>query len=330
MDSDGTVLVLVELRDDQRISALSLECVTAATRLAALWGGRTAALIMGDKVAAAAAEMACYGVDDVVLVDHPDLSGYRPELYVAAFLQASERLKPAAILMGDSLLSLDLAPRIAFALDAGLVTDCVAIEIDGSDVSFIKAVYSSNVMAAYGFASEPWIVTLRARAERAAVEEATRRARVFPVAVALDSSVATTEVVRRVGERAVGGDLAQADIIVSGGRGIGGPEGFEQVVHLAQVLNAAVGASRPPCDLGWAPAHAQVGQTGAKVAPALYIAAGISGAAQHIAGMQNAKTVVAINKDPRANIFKLADYGIVGTCEEVLPAFRAALADLPR
>jgi electron transfer flavoprotein alpha subunit len=197
-------------------------------------------------------------------------------------------------------------------------------------VSFIKAVYSSNVMAAYGFASEPWIVTLRARAERAAVEEATRRARVFPVAVALDSSVATTEVVRRVGERAVGGDLAQADIIVSGGRGIGGPEGFEQVVHLAQVLNAAVGASRPPCDLGWAPAHAQVGQTGAKVAPALYIAAGISGAAQHIAGMQNAKTIVAINKDPRANIFKLADYGIVGTCEEVLPAFRAALADLPR
>jgi len=245
-------------------------------------------------------------------------------------LQVCERLKPKAILMGDSLLAVDMAPRIAFALDAGLVTDCVAVEVDGSEVSFIKPVYSSNIMAAYGFASEPWIVSLRARAHEAAVKEETRRSQVFSIQVELDSSLAKTAVIRRVVERDEGVDLAQAQIIVAGGRGIGGPDGFEQVTQLAKVLNAAVGASRPPCDLGWAPPQSQVGQTGAKVAPAVYIAAGISGAAQHLAGMQNAKTIVAINKDPRANIFRIADYGVVGTCEEVLPAFRQALTDMPR
>jgi electron transfer flavoprotein alpha subunit len=330
MDADGTVLVLAELDADKEILPLSLECVTAAKRLAATWGGRAAALIMGHGVAAAAREMACYGVDDVLLVDHPALDGYQAELYLSTFLQVWERQKPKAILMGDTLTSVDLAPRIACSLDAGLVADCVAIEADTSDVNFIKPVYSSNVMAAYAFASEPWIVTLRARAEEAAPKAETRRAEIIPLEVKLDLSAMKTEVVQRVVEGDEGIRLAEAHIVVSGGRGLGGPEGFEQLVELAKVLHAAVGASRPPCDLGWVPSQWQVGQTGAKVAPAVYIAAGISGATQHIAGMQGSKKIVAINRDRTASIFRIADYGVVGSCEEVLPAFREALTEMLR
>jgi len=330
MGSDDAVLVLVELGTDKEIMPLSLECATAAKRLAEIWGGRTVALIMGNGVAAAAREMACYGVDDVLLVDHPALDGYQAELYVSAFLQVWERQKPKAILMGDSLISVDMAPRLAFSLDAGLITDCVAIKVDETDVSFVKPVYSSNVMAVYAFASEPWIVTLRPRTEDAAPREDTGHSQVIPVEVKLDLSAMKTEVIQRVIERDEGVKLAEAHIVVSGGRGIGGPDGFEQLVELAKVLNAAVGASRPPCDLGWAPSQWQVGQTGAKVAPSVYIAAGISGAAQHIAGMQSSKKIVAINRDPKANIFRIANYGVVGTCEEVVPAFREALAEILR
>jgi electron transfer flavoprotein alpha subunit len=330
MDSDGAVLVVVETSADKEILPLSLECVTAAKRLAAIWGGRTVAVIMGHGVAAAAREMACHGVDDVLVVDHPALDGYQAELYLSGFLQAWERHKPKAILMGDSLTSVDLAPRIACSLEAGLVTDCVAIEADTSDVKFIKPVYSSNVMAAYVFVSEPWIVTLRARAEEAAPKEETWRSEIIPIKVKLDLSALKTEVMQRVIEREERIPLAEAEIIVSGGRGLGGPEGFEQLIELAKVLHAAVGASRPPCDLGWVPSQWQVGQTGAKVAPSVYIAAGISGATQHIAGMQSSKKIVAINRDPKANIFRIADYGVVGACEEVLPAFRETLAEILR
>jgi electron transfer flavoprotein alpha subunit len=330
MDADGTVLVLAELDADKEILPLSLGCVTAAKRLAAIWGGRTAALIMGHGVAAAAREMARYGADDVLVVDHPALDGYQPELYLSTFLQVWERQKPKAILMGDTPTSVDLAPRIACSLEAGLVTDCVAIDADTSDVKFIKPVYSSNVMAAYAFVSEPWIVTLRARADGAAPKEETRRSEIIPIEVKPDLSAMRTEVIQRVIEGEEGIPLAEAHIIVSGGRGLGGPEGFEQLIELAKVLHAAVGASRPPCDLGWVPSQWQVGQTGAKVAPAVYIAAGISGATQHIAGMQSSKKIVAINRDPKANIFSIADYGVVGACEEVLPAFRETLREILR
>jgi electron transfer flavoprotein alpha subunit len=239
-----------------------------------------------------------------------------------------EQVKPKAILMGDTLLSLDLAPRVAFALNTGLLTDCVAIEGAGSQVEFVKPVYSSNVMAAYTFASEPCMVTLRSRVEEAATRQDEASGNITSVEVDLDVSAAATEVMERVVEEEEGIKLTDAEIIVSGGRGIGSAEGFEQLAQLAEVLGGAVGASRPPCDLGWAPSKAQVGQTGEKVAPSLYIAAGISGATQHIAGMQSSKKIVAINKDPKANIFRIADYGVVGECEEVVPALKEAITEI--
>lgn len=328
MESEQLVLVFVELNLDKAILPVSLECVAAAGKLAETFGGKPVALVMGAGVEEAARELAHYDLAEVCLVDHPALENYQPELFLSAFRQVCGRLKPKAILMGDTLTSVDLAPRIAFTLDTGLITDCVAIESDENGICFVKPVYSSNVMAAYSFASEPCMVTLRSRVEEAAQKGDAPVAEVVPLDVELDASSAKTEVIQRVTEEDAGLKLTDAEVIVSGGRGIGGPEGFEQLSELATILNGALGASRPPVDLGWATPKAQVGQTGEKVAPSVYIAVGISGATQHIAGMQSSKTIVAVNKDPKANIFKIADYGVVGTCEEVVPALKDALLEM--
>ncbi len=328
MNKENNVLVLVELNQDKTISPITLECVTTGRRLAEAFGGRLFALVMGNSVAGAAEEISQYDLDAVYRVDHPLLEACQPEIHVSAFTQVYEKVKPGAILMGDTLTSIDLAPRIAFSLDAGLITDCVGIEIEPDEVFFVKPVYSSNVMAAYAFASEPYMVTMRSRAEDPAEKRNAANAEIIPADVELDDSAARIEVVQRVLEEEVGPKLTQSEIIVSGGRGIGGPEGFEQLSELAGILNAAVGASRPPCDLGWVSPKAQVGQTGEKVGPSVYIAVGISGATQHIAGMNGSKKIIAINKDPKAGIFKMADYGVVGNYEEVLPAFKETLSEI--
>jgi electron transfer flavoprotein alpha subunit len=199
--------------------------------------------------------------------------------------------------------------------------------MDKSDIHFVKPVYSSNVMAAYGLTREPYLVTMRSRAEEPAERQDDAGAEVIRLDVELDASTLEMEVIERTLEEEEGQKLTSSNIIVSGGRGIGGPEGFEQLAELAALLNGAVGASRPPVDLGWAPPKAQVGQTGEKVGPSVYIAVGISGATQHIAGMSASRTIVAINKDAKANIFKVADYGVVGNHEEVVPAFHKTLKE---
>jgi electron transfer flavoprotein alpha subunit len=330
MKSVHPVLVFVELSPDKTIPPASLECVAAAGRLAERFGVRPVALVMGKGVREAARELTHYDLAEVCLIDHPALEEYQPELFVSAFGQVCARFEPKAILMWDSLTSIDLAPRIAFALDTGLITDCVAIESEKNEVCFVKPVYSSNVMAAYTFASEPCIVTLRSRVEEAAQKGEAPVAEVVSVDIELDVAGVKTEVMQRVTEEDAGLKLTDAEVIVSGGRGMGGPEGFELLSQLAAVLKGAVGASRPPVDLGWAAPKSQVGQTGEKVAPSVYIAVGISGATQHIAGMQGSKTIVAVNRDPDANIFRIADYGVVGSCEEVVPALKDALLEMQK
>ncbi len=328
MVTENSVLVFVELSAERAILPISLECVAAAGRLADSLGSRVLAVVMGNGVREAARELTHYDLAEVCLIDHPTLEHYQPELFLSAFLQVCECVKPKAVLMGDTLTTVDLAPRIAFNLDTGLITDCVAIESDKDEVCFLKPVYSSNVMAAYSFASEPWIVTLRSRVEEPGQRAEAPVGEVVSLDVEIDVAGTKTEVIQRVTEEDAGLKLTDAEVVVSGGRGIGGPEGFEQLSELAAILNGAVGASRPPVDLGWATPKAQVGQTGEKVAPTVYIAVGISGATQHVAGMQGSKTIVAVNKDPKANIFKIADYGVVGSCEEVIPSLKDALLEM--
>jgi len=328
MDRDNSVLTFVELGPDKSVLPISLECVTTGRKLADALGGRLHGLILGSSVGDAAEEMRRVGLDRVYTMDHPLLQDYHPETYCPAFLRAYEDTKPRAILMGETLLSIDLAPRAAFALNTGLITDCVGFEVEKSEVHFIKPVYSSNVMAAYALTTEPYMVTMRSRVEEPAERRDDAGAEVVSLDVELDETAITTKVIERVLEEEEGPRLTNSNIIVSGGRGLGGDDGFAHLTELAKVLNAAVGASRPPVDLGWAPPKAQVGQTGEKVGPSVYIAVGISGATQHIAGMTGSKTIVAINKDPKANIFKVADYGVVGPHEEVIPAFKDALKEI--
>lgn len=328
MDRDNSVLTFVELGPDKSILPISLECVTTGRKLAETLGARLHGLIMGSSVGDAAEEMSRIDLDCVYTVDHPLLEVYHPETYCSVLLRTYEETKPRAILMGETLLSIDLAPRVAFALNTGLITDCVGFEVEKSEVHFIKPVYSSNVMAAYALTTEPYMVTMRSRVEEPAEGRDDAGAEVIPLDIELDGTALSMEVIERVFEEEEGPRLANSDIIVSGGRGLGGDDGFAHLTELAKVLNAAVGASRPPVDLGWAPPKAQVGQTGEKVGPSVYIAVGISGATQHLAGMTGSKTIVAINKDPKANIFKVADYGVVGTHEEVIPAFRDALKEI--
>ena len=328
MDRDNSVLIFVELGPDKSILPVSLECVSAGRKLAETLGCGVEGLILGSSVAEAAQELSRFGLDRVYAVDHPLLNMYQPEIACAAFLQACEVVKPKAILMGETLTSVDLAPRVAFALKTGLITDCVGFEMEGNDIHFVKPVYSSNVMAAYALATEPYLVTMRSRVEDPAERREEAGSEVIGLEVEVDASALETVVIERTLEEEEGPKLTNSDIIVSGGRGVGGPEGFEQLAELAALLNGAVGASRPPVDLGWAPPKAQVGQTGEKVGPSVYIAVGISGATQHIAGMSASRTIVAINKDSKANIFKVADYGVVGKHEEVLPAFLEAMKEV--
>ena len=328
MTEKGPVLVLVELDRDRNCLPVSLECLTLGRSLSAVLGGGLGALVMGNAAAAAAEELSRRDLDAVYRVEHPLLKAWHPELCLAAFVQACERIRPRAILMGDTLNAVDLAPRIAVTLNTGLVTDCVGLEFAQGEVEFLKPVYSSNVMAAYTFAAEPYLATMRSRSGSPGRKKEGSAADIIPVEVELDPATVKVEVVERFVEEDPENRLTGADIVVSGGRGMGGPEGFRQLAALAGVLGAAVGASRPPCDLGWAPARAQVGQTGEKVAPGVYIAVGISGATQHLAGMHGSRKIVAINRDPGANIFRVADYGVVGNYEEILPAFQEALSEI--
>jgi electron transfer flavoprotein alpha subunit len=235
---------------------------------------------------------------------------------------------PTIILMANTLIGCDLAPRLAWELEAGLISDCVAIEIENGEIAFTKPIYSGNVMAVYAPVTIPTLITLRPRAFASQTALDTPRGDIIPLSIIISQESARTTVVERIEEEGEDIKLGSAQKIVAGGRGVGSAQGFALLKNMADTLGAAIGASRPPCDLGWVSPKAQVGQTGEIVAPGLYIAVGISGSTQHLAGMSGSKTIVAINKDPQANIFKIADYGVVGNFEDVVPVITETLREI--
>jgi electron transfer flavoprotein alpha subunit len=329
-DKSGDVLIFVELTDDNNILPISLECLTIGRWVAEAYGGNLLALIIGSEVAAAGEELGHYDVDKIYVVDNPVHKDRQDGSYVSAFMNVYQKITPKAIIMGNTLTAIDLAPRIAFGLNTGLITDCVRIENHSGELQFIKPIYSGNVMAAFALATQPYMITMRSRAGEASLRRVEGGAEIIKVEVPINASPIMTELVQRVIEEEKGPNLAKANVVVSGGRGIGGSDGFLKLSELAKLLDGALGASRPPCDLGWISPKTQVGQTGEIVAPSLYIAIGISGATQHVAGMMGSKIIVAINKDPEAPIFRIANYGVVGNYEEILPEFINALKDILR
>lgn len=320
-----TILTVIETSREIGISPMSLECLAYGAKLAGESRGRSLVLIMGSALGPVAEDLRYYNIDAVHVVDDPLLEQYQCDYYVSAFEQALQGIDSDLILLGNTVTHLDLAPRLAFRMDLPLITDCTEIEVvDGKPV-LTKPVFSGNVIATYEPSSTPCIATLRKSAIEPAPRQEEPSGGVKAHDVHIEIPSARTQVIESGLEAGEGSQIDEAEVVVAGGRGMGGPEGFELLRKLSAQLGAAIGASRPPCDLGWVSSDAQVGQTGAIIAPDLYIAVGISGSMQHIAGMSRSKVVVAINKDPKASIFSMADYGVVGEFEEVIPAFIESL-----
>jgi electron transfer flavoprotein alpha subunit len=311
-----------------KVASASWEATGTARRLADQLGGHVTACIFGEPGIEPLAQQAIsYGADAVLLAEDATLADFRVEPYATLLAKAVREAQPAAVLIGATFRGRELGPALAVDLETGCVADCTALELEGGQLVATRPIYAGKLLCKCTIPERrPQIVTTRSRAFPKPQPDDARSgqvARVQPVLV--EEAIASK--VTGFREAAGGVSLADAAIVVSGGRGLGGPEGFAPIRELAQVLGAAMGASRAAVDAGWVPYEHQVGQTGKTVSPDLYIACGISGAIQHQAGMRTSKVIVAINKDPEAPIFKLAHYGIVGDLFKVVPALAAAFKE---
>ena len=308
------VLVFGEVRDGQ-LRNVSFEAIAAAKRIAD--GGEVVGLILGGTAQSLGGKLIQFGADRVITIENEQLQSYTPDAYSQALVQVVEAEKPDAFIIGHTSIGKDVSPRVAGKLKAGLISDAVKLEVNGDEVSFIRPIYSGKAFEKVSVREGIIFATIRPNNIDPLEKD---DARTGPV-VSMDVEIKDLRsIIKDVVRKTVGGiDLSEAKIIVSGGRGVKSEEGFKPLKELADLLGGAVGASRGACDAEYCDYSLQIGQTGKVVTPDLYIACGISGAIQHIAGMSNSKVIVAINKDPEANIFSIADYGIVGDLFEVVP-----------
>jgi electron transfer flavoprotein alpha subunit len=308
------VLVLGEIRDGL-LRNVSFEAIAAAKLIAD--GGEVVAALFGEKIGDEIVTMLHYGADRVVKVEHPDLKSYTTDAYQQALLQVLDAEKPDGFVMGHTAQGKDLSPRIATKLNAGLVSDVVNIEMESGEAIFTSPIYSGKAFEKVKINEGIIFATIRPNNITPLEKDESRSGDVNEMSVDIKN---LRTIIKDIVRKSTGGiDLSEAKIIVSGGRGVKGAEGFNLLQELADALGAAVGASRGACDAGYCDYSLQIGQTGKVVTPDLYIAVGISGAIQHLAGMSNSKVIVAINKDPEAPIFDVADYGIVGDLFQVVP-----------
>ena len=301
----------------------TLEILAAARRMAGPAHGKVTAAVLGESPPAFSAALGRAGADQVVRMHHPLLTHYQADVYLAALQQVAGAVGPQVVLFADDSRGREIAPRLAYRLRAGLVTEAMGLRPTDGGLVLQRQLYGGRCVAELPVARFPVVVTQKLRSIEPAVEEAGRTAEEVQLAVTLDAALTRTRVLRKVAEEIRGVKLENARVVVSGGRGLRGPEPFAKLTELAQVLKGAVGASRAATDAGWVPASWQVGQTGKQVSPDIYIAVGISGAIQHLAGMSGSKTIVAINTDPDAPIFKVAHLGVVGDFKAILPPFIA-------
>jgi electron transfer flavoprotein alpha subunit len=315
------ILVFVEQRNGE-IRPASLQAISEARRLGA---GSVSAVLPGSGVAGAAASLGAYGAEKVFVADDPNLALYSAEGYTEVVAKAFELASPIAIFFAGTAMGRDLGPRVAAHLGVGALADAVEVTLEGDALAVRRPVYSGKAFATVDTAGKrPQVISLRPNVF--AADQSGGAAEVVQLdGLALSIRAVVKELVDTGGGEI---DVAEADIIVSGGRGIKGPENFALIRELADALGAAVGASRAVVDAGWIEHKHQVGQTGKVVSPSLYVACGISGAIQHLAGMSSSKVIVAINKDPDAPIFKVADYGVVGDLFNVIPPMVEAIKAL--
>ncbi len=323
------VMVYGEILDG-KLSSITTELLGCGRQLADQLKEELFCVLAGDKLGEAAKSAIIYGADKVYTVEDALLKEYQTDSYVAVMEKVVKDVLPRILLLGQTSVGRDLAPRLAFRLGVGLSMDCIELGIDPETklLRQTRPVYGGNARATFILEAMPQMATVRQKAMSPLAPDESRKGEIIPVKVELDPAKIRTKVLDTVKEEVVGIKLEDAQVVVAGGRGVGGPEGFKQLEELAKVLKGAVGASRPPCDNKWVPDTLQIGLTGKIVTPELYIAVAISGASQHIAGCSGAKNIVAINKDPEANIFKEARFGVVGDWKQVLPAFTEKIKEL--
>jgi len=314
------ILTFAEARDG-RLRRASLEAVSEARRLAGPLGASVETVVVGPGSEALAGELSAHGADRVRVFDDQALAAYATESYARALAQAIADTKPSVVLVPFTAMGKDLAPRVAARVGAGLASDCVALEVKDGRLVARRPMYGGKAYATVEWAGEPQMATLRPNVFPLRTPDASRPVEVVRASVDASARARVTATTATAQGRL---PLTEAQIIVSGGRGLKGPENFHLVESLAEALGAAVGASRAVVDAGWVDHQLQVGQTGRTVSPSLYVACGISGAIQHLAGMSSSKCIVAINKDPDAPIFKVADYGVQGDLFEILPKLTEA------
>lgn len=314
------VLVIGEARDGA-LRNVSFEAVAAGKTIAD--GGEVVAVLLGENVNAYANEMIAYGADRAIVVEDVALKNYTTDAYTQALLQVMEEEDAEGIVFGHTAIGKDVSPRLAAKLEVGLISDVTEIE---DATTFVRPIYSGKAFEKKSVEDGVVMITIRPNNITPLKKDESRSGEVTAFSAEIkDLRTIVKEIVRKTTE---GVDLSEAKVIVAGGRGVKSEEGFEPLKELANLLGGAVGASRGACDAEYCDYSLQIGQTGKVVTPDLYIACGISGAIQHLAGMSNSKIIVAINKDPEAEIFNVADYGIVGDLFEVVPLLTQEIKQL--
>ena len=313
-------MVIAEQRDGE-IRKVSFEVTSEGKRLADKMGWKVTALLLGENIKDKASKLGHYGADRVVVADDPKLAAYTTDAYVAAVADIVKTEDPAVLILGASVQGKDLAARLSARLGAGMAQDCTALAMEDGNLVATRPVYAGKAYAKVGYSDKrPHMATARPNVMTTNEPDPSKSPEIVEASLSLDEGALKTKVVEVLRDESGKVDLTEADKIVSGGRGMKGPEHFSILEDLAAAMGASVGASRSAVDAGWRHHPDQVGQTGKVVSPNLYIACGISGAIQHLAGMSTSKVIVAINKDPDAPIFQRADYGVVDDLFKVVPA----------
>ena len=309
---------------------ITAEGLGIGRKLADNLGQELSAILLGSDIGSLAQQAIAAGADNVYVVDDTQLKDYQPDVFISVLEKTIKQIKPQIVIMGQTDIGRELAPRLAFRLGTAATLDCVDLAIDADSKRLLqtKPVYGGNARAVFITETDPQVVTIRTKAMAALTPDTSRKGKIVNIPAELDASVTKVRILKRVVEEVAGIKIEDAQIVVAGGRGIGSADGFKQLEELAKLLKGAVGASRPPCDNNWVPDTAQVGLTGKIIAPEVYIAIGISGSSQHMSGCSSAKMIIAINKDKEANIFRYARFGVVADWKKVLPAFIGKLKEL--
>lgn len=318
------VLVFGEATDDGALNPVTADLIAVATSL----GGPVTCVLPGSGVEGFAQECVAAGADKVIVVDDEILAPYQGDAYIPMAERISKEADPAVVLIGQTMMGRDLAPRLAQRLGTAVAMDCMALSMDGDELIAERPCYGGSARAKYKINGSPKMATVRAKSQEPLAPDTSRSGEIVNQDAGVTADQVRTKVTARRKEKAEGVRLEDAPVVISGGRGLGGPEAFAELEELAEIMGGAVGASRAVCDLGWYPVPNQVGLTGKVVTPDLYIAVGISGASQHMAGISSVKNIVAINKDAEANIFKASRFGVVGDWKEIFPAFKEKVREL--